>query len=94
MKRSAWQEALGLFREAAAISELRPEAMLDTAECFLETGSPKDALALLADAAERAGAAADAAWWERCGDLALRVGSTGEELAIRAFAESASVLNR
>ena len=93
VKRMAWSDALLLFREAAVLSPLAPDAMLDTAECFLELGSPKDALALLAEAADHAGSGGDASWWERCGDLAIRVGPPGEALAIRAFDESARVLN-
>lgn len=94
VKRKAWKDALLLFREAAVFSPLTPDAMLDTAECFLELGSPRDALLLLADAADHAGTGHDASWWERCGDLAIRVGPPGEDLAIRAFDESARVLNR
>lgn len=94
VKQRAWKDALVLFREAAVFSPLTPDAILDTAECFLELGSPRDALLLLADAADHAGTGNDASWWERCGDLAIRVGPLGEDLAIRAYDESAKVLNR
>lgn len=94
VKRRAWKDALVLFREAAVLSPLTPDATLDTAECFLELGSPRDALLLLAAAADHAVTGNDASWWERCGDLAIRVGPPGEDLAIRAYDESAKVLNR
>jgi hypothetical protein len=85
MKRRQWHHALELCTHLRDRELLSAELTFDAAHCLHELKRPEEVLVTLQDALDRFAGKLSADWLERCGDLALEQGRTGEALARSAY---------
>lgn len=85
MKQKRWQDALDVWDHLEQRHLLSPFLHLDAATCMSERKQGAEALSLLRKAFQLYSRDASAEWLEQCGDQALLLGASGENLAQMAY---------